>query len=64
MGDVHGPPYIFCLLLRKTEKSTRAWPILKSNYTSFWFKEFYPWWIIKKLGKGGLKTLRKGGGQA
>ena len=51
-GDVHIPPYIFCLLFKKTEKSIRAWPILISNSTSFWFEFFFLGWIIKNLGKG------------
>ena len=50
-GDVHGPPFIFCLLFKKTEKSTRAWPLLKSNSTSLWFF-FFLGRIIKNLHKG------------
>ena len=30
----------FLFIIQKNGKSTRAWPILKSNYTSFWF--FFP----------------------
>ena len=30
---VHIPPYVFCLLLKKNGKSTRARAILKSNST-------------------------------
>ena len=53
-ADVHIPLYIFCLLLKK-KKSKRAWPILKSNSTSFWLKFFFQGCIIQILGKGGLK---------
>ena len=59
----HGPPYIFCLLFIKTEKSARAWPILKSNSTSFWLTKFLIRWIIKKLRNEGRKILRKWGWQ-
>ena len=55
--DVHGPTYIFCLLFKKNGKRTRAWPILKSNSTSFWFKFFFLGWIIKNLQKGGPGAL-------
>ena len=51
--DAHIPPYIFCLLLKKNWKSKRAWPILKSNTTSFWFKIFFLRWTIHILRKGG-----------
>ena len=50
-GDAHIPPYIFCLLLKKNEKSTRAWPILKWNSTTFDLKSFFLGWIIKILEK-------------
>ena len=30
------------LFIKKNGKSTWAWPILKSNSTSFWFKQFFP----------------------
>ena len=29
----------FLFIIKKNWKSTRAWPILKSNSTSFWFKK-------------------------
>ena len=41
-GGVHIPPYIFCLLFKKNGKSARALPIIKSNSTSFRFKDFFP----------------------
>ena len=31
----------FYFIIKKYGKSTRAWPILKSNSTSFWFKFFF-----------------------
>ena len=46
-GDVHVPPYIFLFIIQKNEKSTRA-PILKSNSTSFWFKNFFSRMYNKK----------------
>ena len=49
-GDIHGPPYTFCLLLKK-RKSTRAWHIHKSNSTLFWFKQFFPRMNNKKIMK-------------
>ena len=42
----------FLFIIQKNRKSTRAWPILKSNST-FWFKIFFLGWIIKILWKGG-----------
>ena len=57
-GGTHGAPYIFCLLLKK-RKSTRASPILKSNST-FWFKKNFKGWKIKKKLKRGKQILRKG----
>ena len=38
---LHGPPYIFFIIL-KNGKSTIAWPIIKSNSTSFHFKKKFP----------------------
>ena len=32
----------FLFFIQKNGKSTRAWLILKSNSTSFWFKTFFP----------------------
>ena len=39
-GSVHGPPYIFLFIIKKNGKSTRAWPMLKSNSTSYWLTCF------------------------
>ena len=47
------PPCIFCLLL-ENRKSTRAWPILKSNSTSLWFNFFFPRMNNKNFMKRGL----------
>ena len=58
-GDVHGPKYIFCLL-KKNRKSTRSWPILKSNSTSFWFKKEILGWVIKILQKGAPAPISLG----
>ena len=41
----------FLFIIQKNRKSTRAWPILKSNSTSFWFIFFFLGWIIKNLRK-------------
>ena len=43
----------FCLLLEKNGKSIRAWPILKSNYTTFWYKKKFLGWIIIFFRKDG-----------
>ena len=42
----------FLFIIQKNRRSTRAWPIVKSNCTSFWFKHFFLGWIIKKIWKG------------
>ena len=59
-GDVHGPPYIFCLLLKKRKKYMSMTCTKIKFYISFFFF-FFIAWIIKKLQKGGPKNLRKGG---
>ena len=42
----------FLFIIQKNGKCTRAWPILKSNSTSFWFNFFFfLGWIIKFLEK-------------
>ena len=48
-------PYIIFFIIHKIGKSTRAWPILKSNSTSFWFKSFFPRMNNKKIMKRGQK---------
>ena len=50
---------LFLFIIKKNGKSTRAWPILKSNSTSFWFKKNFLGWIIKKLWKFTLLFLYK-----
>ena len=42
----------FLFIIQKNWKSTRAWPILKSNSTWFWFKTFFPRLNNKKIMKG------------
>ena len=42
----------FFVYYSKNRKSTRAWPILKSNSISFRFTFFFLGWIIKILRKG------------
>ena len=32
----------FFFIIQKNWKSTRAWPILKSNSTAFWFQNYIP----------------------
>ena len=39
----------FLFIIQKHGKSTRAWPILKSNSTSYWYKKNFLGWIIKNL---------------
>ena len=56
-GDVHGLPHIFLFTIQRNWKSTRAWPILKSNSTSFWFKTFFPWMNNKKNYEKGAPLL-------
>ena len=48
----------FFVYYSKNEKTTRAWPILKSNSTSFWFINFFHKMNNKKI-KGGLKIITK-----
>ena len=53
----YGGMYIFhstfFVYYSKKHKKYRAWPILQSNSTSFWFNKNFVGWIIKILGKGG-----------
>ena len=46
------PTVHILFIIKKNRKSTRAWRILKSNSTSFWFNFFFMGWIIKTLQKG------------
>ena len=43
----------FLFIIQKNGKSIRAWPILKSNYTSFWFLKKFPRMNNKKNMKMG-----------
>ena len=43
----------FLFIIHKNAKSTRAWQILKSNLSSFWFKNSFPRMNIKKFTKKG-----------
>ena len=47
----------FLFIIQKNGKSTREWPILKSNSASFWFKTFFPRINNKKLMKRGPPLL-------
>ena len=53
----------FLFIIKKKWKSKRAWPILKSNYTSFWFKKRFPRInnkkFMKRRHKSGLLFLYK-----
>ena len=55
--------YHFLFIIQKYGKSTRPWPVLKSNFTSFWFLKKILAWIIKKLRKGGPKNVQWGARQ-
>ena len=59
--DINISTLHFFVYYKKKLKSTRAWPILKSNSTLFWFNLFPLGWIIKKLRNGDPKYLRKEG---
>ena len=43
----------FLFIIQKNGKSTRAWPILESNSTSFLFNKFFPRMYYKKFTKRG-----------
>ena len=45
----------FLFIIKKNVKSTRAWAILKSDYTSFWFNKFFPRMNNKNFTKRGPK---------
>ena len=55
----------FLFIFQKNRKSTRAWPILKSNSTSFWLKKcFLGRMNNKKVRKRWLQKFKeRGGGQ-
>ena len=55
LGGMGGCTYStvhFLFIIKKNGKSTRAWPILKSNSISFWFKKKSVGWIIRNYEKG------------
>ena len=63
VGGVHGSPYI-SLFIQKNIKITRAWPIPKSNSSSFWSNVFFFMMNKKRLWKIGagvapVKCFRK-----
>ena len=49
------------IIPKKNGKSTRAWPKLKSNSTSFWFKKNLPRMKNKKNNKMGLLNFKERG---
>ena len=49
------PLFIYFFIIHKNGKSTRAWHILKSNSTSFWFTSFFPRMNNKNFMKRGQK---------
>ena len=51
----------FLFIIKKHGKSTRAWPILKSNSTSFWFNNLFPWMNNKKIKKRGPQNFKERG---
>ena len=53
--DVHGPPYIFCLLLKKRKKY-KSMTYTKSNSTSFFFSR-----TNKKNNKSGPQNFKERG---
>ena len=52
VGDVYVPPYIFCLLFKKTEKVQEHDLYLNQILHHFDLKHFFLGWIIKNLWKG------------
>ena len=51
MGDVHGPLYIFCLLIKKTEK-VQDYDLYLNQIQRFDLNFFFLEWIIQFLWKG------------
>ena len=49
-GEVH-----FLFIIQKNGKRLRAWPILESNSTSFWYKKFFPRMNNKNFTRRGPK---------
>ena len=58
-GEVTWCTLQFLFIIHKDRKSTRAWPALKSNSTSFWFWKNSFWFWKNCLGCI-IKSLRKG----
>ena len=54
-GGRRGFPVHFLFIIQKNGKSTRAWPILKSNSTLFSFRTSFPRMNNKKITKKGPK---------
>ena len=54
-GGWRGSPIHFFFIIQKNGKSTRAWPILKSNSTLFSFRTIFPRKNNKKFTKRGHK---------
>ena len=54
-GGRRGSPVHFLFIIQKNGKSTRAWPILKSNSTLFSFRTIFPRMNNKNLTKRGPK---------
>ena len=55
LGETEGIPLHFLFIIQKNGKSTRAWPILKSNSTLFSFRTIFPRMNNKKFTKRGPK---------
>ena len=54
-GERHMVHLHFLFIIHKNGKSTRAWHILKSNSTLFWFNKFFPRMNNKKITKSGCQ---------
>ena len=54
-GGWRGSPVHFLFIIQKNGKSTRAWPILKSNSTLFSFRTIFPRLNNKNFTKRGPK---------
>ena len=54
-GGRRGSPVHFLFIIKKNGKSTRAWPILKSNSTLFSFRTIFPRMNNKNSTKRGPK---------
>ena len=61
LGIVHGPPYIFCLLLKKRKKC-KSITYTKIKFYIILISIFFLGWTIKKLRNWGAKNIRRGRG--